>query len=511
MKLNETKPPVFCNDTCDETRILLTEKCNFKCVFCHNEGNKTNTKHKPTNNPDSLRQSVRLLLENGCRDITFTGGEPLLESKLLVNTLQFIRNFDQKIPVTIVSNISCLNKELIDQFVQLGNIRFNVSFHSPDNACYQKLTGQNHFSLKSLQKKLTELKTHDIAFKMNAVALHETTSDRQHVADIIEFARKQGAMSCKLIELLIVEQNQKLINSHLSIDSIEKNLSDRFHFLRNTPRGKIFADDANFNVELQRCRCSFGCEQCSKISQTASLDSNGMHWSCFDKPECKEPLYKIGYKQTMQKGNEVKRIIVKRYGQLSPSIIREAETADKIAQAWFTFDNNEITKSAELIVQKSIPKNIRSFEAFFFRLKCANNCAKNLPVVAVQRYSHDPENAYLIVEWILLVEKYGLPVNIFTFLDSKPILKGNFQYLERFLSSLGWIQSFNITAKDRQYVYEDAVFSIQIIDDKHHFIYVSLKNEAGIRLAQEIKTYPGVKPVNVPYNLLVASCAHQSK
>ncbi|MDR0336429.1 MAG: 4Fe-4S cluster-binding domain-containing protein, partial [Planctomycetaceae bacterium] len=102
MKSRETKCSIFCNDICDETRILLTEKCNFKCIFCHNEGNKVNTK-KPTDNPNTLQQSVRLLLDKGCRDITFTGGEPLLKSELLLNILQFIRSCDQKIPVTIVS------------------------------------------------------------------------------------------------------------------------------------------------------------------------------------------------------------------------------------------------------------------------------------------------------------------------------------------------------------------------------------------------------------------------
>jgi molybdenum cofactor biosynthesis enzyme MoaA len=508
MKSRKAKCSIFCNDICDETRILLTEKCNFKCIFCHNEGNKANTK-KPTDNPNTLQQSVRLLLDKGCRDITFTGGEPLLKSELLLNILQFIRSCDQKIPVTIVSNLSLLNTDLIDQFVQLNNIRFNVSFHLPDNVGYQNLTGQKHFSLTSLQKKLAELKARNIVFKMNAVALRETTSKRQNVTDIIEFARKQGAMSCKLIELLIVEQNRKLIDSHISIDSVEKNLPDGFHFLRNTPRGKIFADNTNFNVELQRCRCSFGCELCIKISQTALLDSNGMYWSCFDKPEYKMPLYDIGYEQTMQKENEIKNVMFNHYGQLSPAIIRAPEMADKIMQVWFMFDNNEISKNIKIIAQKSRHKNMRSFKTFFFRPKYENNCDENSPIVAVQCYSHDPENAYLIITWISLVEQYGLPINIFTFFDSEPKLKGNFQYLERFLSSLGWIQSFNITAEENQYDYKDAVFSIQVINSKHTFLYVSLKNDAGIRLAQKIKTYTNIKLVNIPYNLLIESCNNQ--
>jgi hypothetical protein len=214
----------------------------------------------------------------------------------------------------------------------------------------------------------------------------------------------------------------------------------------------------------------------------------------------------------MQKENEIKNAMLKHYGQLSPAIIRAPEMADKIMQVWFTFDNNEISKNIEIITQSSSSrsKNIRSFKTFFFRPKCESNCDENSPIVAVQCYSHDPENAYLIITWISLVEQYGLPINIFTFFDSEPKLKGNFQYLERFLSSLGWIQSFNITAEENQYDYKDAIFSIQVINEKHIFLNVSLKNEAGIRLAQEIKTYTNIKPVNIPYNLLIESCVHQS-
>ena len=57
-----------------EARIRLTPKCNYKCFFCHEEGGcKT-----PAADWTSTLVLLRALKAQGRKEITFTGGEPLL-------------------------------------------------------------------------------------------------------------------------------------------------------------------------------------------------------------------------------------------------------------------------------------------------------------------------------------------------------------------------------------------------------------------------------------------------
>lgn len=61
-------------------RLSLTENCNYRCFFCHEEGMDMNT----TRGKKSEQEICNLLLElkqKKYNAITFTGGEPLIEKK----------------------------------------------------------------------------------------------------------------------------------------------------------------------------------------------------------------------------------------------------------------------------------------------------------------------------------------------------------------------------------------------------------------------------------------------
>ena len=61
-------------------RISLTEKCNYRCFFCHEEGLDMSKKRIPKTK-EEVYDLIEVALENGYNDLTFTGGEPLIKKK----------------------------------------------------------------------------------------------------------------------------------------------------------------------------------------------------------------------------------------------------------------------------------------------------------------------------------------------------------------------------------------------------------------------------------------------
>jgi molybdenum cofactor biosynthesis enzyme MoaA len=75
-----------------EMRYALTEKCNFRCLFCHNEGLGHAERNVISDEQvfNLLQEAVRL----GHTDITLTGGEPLLKKKRLQFLLHRLGKLD---------------------------------------------------------------------------------------------------------------------------------------------------------------------------------------------------------------------------------------------------------------------------------------------------------------------------------------------------------------------------------------------------------------------------------
>ncbi|ESS07776.1 MAG: molybdenum cofactor biosynthesis enzyme, partial [uncultured archaeon A07HN63] len=67
-------------------RVSLTDRCNFDCVYCHNEGlGDTRGPMEPDDNEMTADDVVRFLevvAEFGVGKVKFTGGEPMLRQDL---------------------------------------------------------------------------------------------------------------------------------------------------------------------------------------------------------------------------------------------------------------------------------------------------------------------------------------------------------------------------------------------------------------------------------------------
>lgn len=466
---------------CNETRILLTEKCNYRCIFCHNEGN-DKSQHR-NSNADTLKCAINAVIKNGCHDITFTGGEPLLKKELLLDSIRYIRSVDFKLPITIVTNASLLTDELLDKITEQRNVCFNISFHAVNDEEYSRLTGQMFFTLTQLGKRLETLRQRNIPFKMNAVVLQSTLSTPQSVAEMIDFVKQHGAISCKLIELLLVKENVFLINDYLAIESVAKILPKEFRHINDTSRGRIFRDDTGFQLELRKCRCHYGCEQCLQNPRTASLDGQGAYWTCFAKTDMKENINAENYGDVIKNGEKILADMRKQFGQHSPSLNRQLEMTDESRQVWFQVESQDAVQD---ILQASRQISERLFQDIFFK-PISPVTEKEYPTVAIYTVKSDPENSLLIEVVISQQKQNCLPVHCFNYPNTKPV-KGSIENLRQILAGRNLEESHTIEAAEEQYLYGEARFVIQKIDNEKVFLFVCVHNEAGENLAKELAT-----------------------
>mgnify|MGYP006302547443 CR=1 FL=1 len=59
-------------------RISITDYCNLKCFFCSNEGMSLSQKNRKHADVNDLIYLIDILVKNGLKNISLTGGEPTL-------------------------------------------------------------------------------------------------------------------------------------------------------------------------------------------------------------------------------------------------------------------------------------------------------------------------------------------------------------------------------------------------------------------------------------------------
>ncbi|CCQ36992.1 probable cyclic pyranopterin monophosphate synthase [Natronomonas moolapensis 8.8.11] len=120
-------------------RISLTDRCNFDCVYCHNEGlGDTRGPMEPADAEMSTDDVVRFLEVADEFDIEkakFTGGEPLLREDLE----EIVRRTPDGIDTSVTTNGTFL-PERAEGLVEAGLERVNVSQDALSPEAFQEVT-----------------------------------------------------------------------------------------------------------------------------------------------------------------------------------------------------------------------------------------------------------------------------------------------------------------------------------------------------------------------------------
>jgi len=116
--------------------IVLTKRCNHKCVYCHAASTVSDDKSKFDLSKEDAKKFVELMMTspNPFLNIEFQGGEPLLNFETLKCIVDYTREVNKKLKkdlvFTVVTNLEDMDDEKFE-YLTSNNIRICSSLDGP--------------------------------------------------------------------------------------------------------------------------------------------------------------------------------------------------------------------------------------------------------------------------------------------------------------------------------------------------------------------------------------------
>ncbi len=122
----------------DYLRISLTDRCNFRCVYCMPESGVCSMGHDEILRIEEIERLVRVAAGLGIRSVRLTGGEPLVR-KGVVDLVGAITAIDGIENVSMTTN-GVLLPAMVDDLRAAGLSRVNISLDTLDPDQFRAIT-----------------------------------------------------------------------------------------------------------------------------------------------------------------------------------------------------------------------------------------------------------------------------------------------------------------------------------------------------------------------------------
>jgi len=180
-----------------EIRVSLTDRCNFDCVYCHNEGlGDTRGPMEAQNEEMTTDEVVRLLevvQEFDVEAVKFTGGEPMLRQDLE----EIVRRAPEGMDVSVTTNGTFLPGRA-EALVDAGLERVNVSQDAMDREAFAELTQSGAYE-KVLEGVQAALDAGLAPVKLNMVVFEPTAG---YVPELVDHVAERDGLQLQLIEYM---------------------------------------------------------------------------------------------------------------------------------------------------------------------------------------------------------------------------------------------------------------------------------------------------------------------
>lgn len=207
----------------DYVRLSVTDRCDFRCVYCMAE-NMTFVPKKNVLSLEELHQVATAFVELGVGKIRLTGGEPLVRNNIqsLIAQLGAMPGLQQ---LALTTNGSQLHR-MAGDLRRLGVDRINVSLDSLQGRKFRQLT--RHGNLDQVIAGIDAAVAAGFEnIRINAVILKGRNEDE--VLDLVDFSQQRGLDIAFIEEMplgLIDEHDRAL--SFCSSDELREIISQKY-------------------------------------------------------------------------------------------------------------------------------------------------------------------------------------------------------------------------------------------------------------------------------------------
>jgi cyclic pyranopterin phosphate synthase len=178
-------------------RVSLTDRCNFDCVYCHNEGlGDTRGPMEPQDDEMETDDVVRFLevaREFDVDAVKFTGGEPMLRDDLEA----IVRHTPDGMETSLTTNGTFLPGRAED-LVDAGLDRVNVSQDALDREAFKKVTKSGEYDAV-IEGVEAGLEAGLEPVKLNMVVFEATAG---YVPEMVDHVAENPGLQLQLIEYM---------------------------------------------------------------------------------------------------------------------------------------------------------------------------------------------------------------------------------------------------------------------------------------------------------------------
>jgi cyclic pyranopterin phosphate synthase len=252
-----------------DLRISVTDRCNFRCVYCRSADPENYRAHDEILSWPELYRLAGIFKTLGIRKMRVTGGEPLVRP----GVEEFISHLrDLSVEDISMTTNGHLLSERCARLVSAGLQRINISLDSLDAAKFERITRTKSFA--SVMHGIDVVRASALApAKINAVLVRGINDNE--VEDFAAFARDRGLIM-RFIEFMPLDADHHW-NRSLVVPAAEVygrihsswRLEEIPHHYSETARKYRFVDGAPGEIGLIAPVTQPFCGHCSRIRLTA--------------------------------------------------------------------------------------------------------------------------------------------------------------------------------------------------------------------------------------------------
>jgi cyclic pyranopterin phosphate synthase len=252
-----------------DLRISVTDRCNFRCVYCRSADPEKLRADGELLSWDELDRLARVFLGLGIRKIRVTGGEPLVRP----GVEDFIARLHSQgaADLSMTTNGHLLDVRL-DALLRAGLHRINISLDSLDPVKFQRITRTK--TLESVLAGIDAAQNSPLRpVKVNAVLVRGFNDDE--VEAFAAFARERGVIM-RFIEFMPLDADRHWTRDMVvPAEEVRRRIHARWplepipHERSETARKYRFADGAPGEIGLIAPVTQPFCGHCSRIRLTA--------------------------------------------------------------------------------------------------------------------------------------------------------------------------------------------------------------------------------------------------
>ena len=223
-------------------RISITDRCNFRCVYCMPEDGVNWVAHDEILSFEEIALLCGVLVEMGVKKIRFTGGEPLVRK----GAVDFLTSLREKIPtlsIALTTNAFFLKENAV-QLKQVKLSSVNISLDTLDREKFRSISRID--ALEGVIDGIRFASSINMApLKINAVLIRGFNENE--IEALLSFSKEVRAQ-LRLIEFMPVGRDLWSDDSFISAAEILQSLSYRGEWKRETQKDDETAGPAAYYV-----------------------------------------------------------------------------------------------------------------------------------------------------------------------------------------------------------------------------------------------------------------------